>query len=617
MSKNESFISKETIKSLNSKNSDIICKEIRDFLVQKTIKNGGHLASNLGVVELTLALHKVFDFPKDKVIFDVGHQCYTHKMLSGRLNDFDKLRNFDGISGFPKTSESDYDAFNTGHSSTSISAALGMANARDLKGDNYDVIAVIGDGALTGGMAFEALNDTGASKSKIIIILNDNEMSINPNVGGLSLHLSKLRLSTKYLNTKNRFSKLLKKLGIVGKGIIKFCRWVKNTIKFATIKNPLFESLGITYIGIIDGHNIDELTDALFKAKKSKESVIIHISTKKGKGYEPSEANPDIYHGIGAGFDLSLVNKSRTYTNAFDDYIVNKAKSNSDFTIITAAMASGCGLDRFKNEYPQRFYDVGIAEQHAVTFSAGMAKNGIVPVFCVYSTFLQRAYDQILHDVCIQNLHVVFSIDRAGVVGEDGETHQGVFDFSYLTHLPNMTILAPSCEEELKMMLDYAIDKCTGPVAVRYPKSKVSKRTCIQLDTPTCECVYNNGSDIVIISVGRMLECAIEVKDIISSINDNVTIINLRCIKPFDYKSVQKYCDNAKCIVTIEDNVVSGGAGQYISSCFPINLKNKIYNFGFGDTFIKQGKQDELFKYYKLTPEDIADKIKKEFLHYE
>ncbi|MBR2404842.1 MAG: 1-deoxy-D-xylulose-5-phosphate synthase, partial [Clostridia bacterium] len=434
----DKIIDKNNIKTLTSSNSVGLCQYIRNFLVENVLETGGHLASNLGVVELTLAMHKVFDFPTDKIIFDVGHQSYVHKILSGRHNEFATLRKFGGISGFPKTSESEYDSFNTGHSSTSISAAVGIARARDLKNEDYNVIAFIGDGALGGGMAFEALNDVGANKTKVIIILNDNEMSINHNVGGLSAHLTMLRTNKKYLNVKSKMQVLLGKCGSFGKMITKGIKTVKRAITFATVAAPMFEELGIKYIGIIDGHNIDELTDAFEKAKNINGPVIIHTLTQKGRGYDPAEKNPDLYHGVSAKCKEKL--PGTAYTQIFGDYLFSKAKQNHDIVSITAAMADGCGLNKFSKEFSDRFFDVGIAEQHAVTLAAGLASRGVIPVFSVYSTFLQRSYDQLLHDVCMQNLHVIFAIDRAGVVGEDGETHQGLFDLSYLLHMPQMTV---------------------------------------------------------------------------------------------------------------------------------------------------------------------------------
>ena len=605
----KSLITKENIKKLNNKNSEKTVQLIRDFLVDKVMKSGGHLASNLGVVELTLALHKVFDFPEDKIVFDVGHQSYVHKILSGRYDKFDTLRKFGGISGFPKTEESEYDSFNTGHSSTSISAALGLAKGRDLNGDNYKVIAFIGDGSIGGGMAFEALNDAGDSNTDIIIILNDNEMSINRNVGGLSAHLSMLRLNQKYIKAKNRTHKILGRFGVLGNGIQKSLKYFKEAIKRATIALPMFEELGLTYIGIIDGHDIDELTEAMTKAKNTKGPVIIHTLTKKGKGYKPAEDNPDIYHGVSSGNNKTSV---MTYTDFFGEYMVNKAAKNNRLVSITAAMCSGCGLLKFASEYPERFYDVGISEQHAVTLAAGLAKTGIVPVFSVYSTFLQRGYDQLIHDVCLQNLHVIFAIDRSGIVGEDGETHQGVFDLSYLSHMPNMTILAPTCKKEFEQMLDYAIDEANGPVAIRYPKSEIIERECVDFEVEKCETILDNGTDVAIFSVGKMLECCIEVSNKLKMNGIGSKVINIRSVKPLDLSFIEENISDCKLAVSVEDNEINGGAGQYLASSVSRGLKSKLINFGYNDCFICQGSQKQLFDKYGLNPDDITQKILKE-----
>ena len=611
----DNLFEKTTIKNADKKTDEQICKSIRKIIIDTINNNGGHLASNLGVVELTYAMHKAFNFPKDKVVFDVGHQSYVHKILSGRLDKFHTLRKLDGLSGFPKTSESEYDCFNTGHSSTSISAALGIARARDLNAEDFNVIAFIGDGALGGGMAFEAINDLGDSKTKLIIILNDNEMSINHNVGGLSAHLSMLRTAKGYLNAKNRMHSFLSKTGKIGKYITKIIRAIKKSITFMAVSVPMFEELGIKYIGIINGHDIDELTDAFNKAKNVDGPVIIHTFTKKGKGYKCAEENPDVYHGVSSTHNQHS-SDLKTYTQIFGEYICHKAESNSKLIAITAAMCGGCGLGEFSRKYPERFYDVGIAEQHAATLAAGLAIQGAVPVFAVYSTFLQRAYDQILHDVCMQNLHVVFAIDRAGIVGEDGETHHGVFDLSYLTHLPNATILAPSCAKEFCQMLDYAIDKCSGPVFVRYPKSHSPERLCSAFPADIIEIVKQNGNDVVILSIGRMLELSLGVSDILSANSISSTVVNVRCVKPFDDKIIKSLVTPSSLVVTIEDNVILGGAGQYISSLL-YKHSNRFVNFGFKDEFIQQGTQNELFELHGLTPEKIANDIIKELKSYE
>lgn len=608
-------LQKEYIKNLNSRNSLELCSEIREFLVVHTTNNGGHLSSNLGVVEAILTLHKVFDFPKDKIVFDVGHQSYVHKILSGRDDDFETLRKFGGMSGFPKVSESPYDSFNTGHSSTSISAALGLARARDAKGENNHIIAFIGDGALGGGMAFEALNDVGASDTKIIIVLNDNEMSINKNVGGLSAHLTMLRLNEQYINAKTKISGMLKKTGKFGSLISGLMKKTKNAVKFATMAEPVFECLGIKYIGMIDGHDIDDMTDAFEKAKSIDGPVIVHIQTKKGRGYEPAELNPDVYHGISPSANKTA--NIKTYTNFFGKYINEKASENPNVVVITAAMCSGCGLNAFAEKYPDRFFDVGIAEQHAVTLAAGMAAGGLTPVFSVYSTFLQRAYDQILHDVCLQNLHVVFAVDRSGIVGEDGETHQGIFDLSFLLHIPNMTVLAPSCESEFRQMLEYAIDDCNGPVVVRYPKSALPSRDSTNFKISEPEYVLKRDSDVVIFSVGNMLDTCIGASKLLEKENICSSVINLRTCKPLDVDFIQKVLDKCELAVTVEDNVIVGGAGQFLSESVDNIYRSKIITLGYDDCFVQQGSRSQLYEYHKLDSESIKNKIIKGLVKYE
>lgn len=612
---NEKHIDKTYLKNLDNDNVKEVASEIRRFMIDNVLETGGHLSSNLGVVELTLAIHKVFDFPKDKIIFDVGHQCYVHKILSGRYDKFSTLRKLNGLSGFPKTEESEYDSFNTGHSGTSISAALGMARARDLNGENYNVIAFVGDGSISNGMSFEALNDAGASNTKVIIILNDNEMSITENVGGLSAYFSMLRLSKGYLKAKSNIHKILDKAGVIGKTISKLIHNLKSIIKFANIRIPLFQYLGITYIGLIDGYNIEDLTEAFEKAKATPGPVIVHAITRKGKGYHEAEENPSYYHGISPMRKDG--EKIKNYTDVFGDYMLRKAMHNNKLVSITAAMGQNCGLEMFAQEYPQRFYDIGISEEHGVTLSAGFAISGLIPVFSVYSTFLQRGYDQILHDVCMQNLHVIFSIDRAGIVGEDGETHQGVFDFSYLLHLPNMTIFAPSCIEELNFMLDMAIDKISGPVAVRFPKDKALSKPNCKFNKNGFETIGYNGDDILILSIGRMMKICEKSFDILISEGYKVHLVNVGTIKPLSCERLNELLDKSKIAVTVEDNVISGGAGEYMLSKSSRNNKSKIINFGFPDEFIPQGSQSELFEIFGLTEDKIVETIKKEMVYYE
>lgn len=598
--------SPEDIKKLDFNQLDILADEIREFLIENILVTGGHLASNLGVVELTLALHKVFDLSVDRLVFDVGHQAYVHKILTGRREKFNTLRKLGGLSGFPKPTESVYDAFGAGHASTSISAASGIARARDLQGSDYNVIAFIGDGALTGGMTFEALNDIGQRKSKVIIILNDNEMSIEKNVGGLSAHLGRLRYNKKYLNTKTAVADYLDKKGKKGAALASFLKSAKNKFKFATMAEPYFESIGINYVGIIDGHNIQALTEILERVKNVDEPVLIHTFTKKGLGYRDAEENPDKYHGVSPKSVLSC-ESAISYSDAFGNILTEIASYNDKTVAITAAMASGCGLSSFAKKYPERTFDVGIAEEHAVTMAAGMAAGGLVPIVCIYSTFLQRAYDQIIHDVCMQNLHVVFAIDRAGLVGEDGETHQGLFDLSYLSHIPNMTVLTPSCMDELKQMLDFAINKCSGPVAVRYPKGIVSMRQCEPYEFTVGEKI--STGDISIITCGKMVDTALLASQLLTDKGYKCGVLNLRTISPLDYNAVKEYCI-CKYVFTLEDNYIKGGMGSIIAE-YCAEYGTKCTAFGFPEEFIKQGKQEEIFDIYGLTPQKIAQAIER------
>lgn len=599
----------EDVKKLNSKELKQLTKEIREFLVDNVMHSGGHLASNLGVVELTLALIKSFDFPKDKIIFDVGHQCYVYKMLTGRKDRFCTLRHLGGISGFPKKSESEYDFFDVGHAGTSISAAVGMARARDLVGADEHIIAFIGDGALTSGMSFEALNDVGLRKTKLIIILNDNAMSIHKNVGGLSMHLTKLRFNPKYVSTKNNIQGFLNKFGKCGKSLGKLLQKIKNKIKYAAIAQPLFEQLGISYMGIIDGNNIEDVTAALEKAKNTDGPVIIHTYTKKGLGYRDAEDNPSKFHGVSS--ETSRISRSDiSYDAAFSSIICSMAENDPSIVAITAAMASGCGLTEFANKFPDRFFDVGIAEEHAVTMAAGMANKGITPVVCLYSTFLQRSYDQLVHDVCLQNLHVVFAIGHAGLTGEDGETHNGLLDLSMLCHMPNMTVLSPSDYDQFKEMLNYAAKECTGPVCVRYPKCSVpfndNKITDVTKGT-----VVKKGEDILILSCGRMVYTAVDAAKLLEKDGISACVVNLGQIKPFDKEIVLENLSGKRLFVTIEDNVTDGGMGQYVAS--HINCTIPKLHLGFDTCFVPHGKQDELFKLYSLDVDGVYQRILKQY----
>ena len=609
-----SILEPHDVKRMNEKVLKNLSKELREFLIEKVSKTGGHLASNLGVVELTLSLYKSFDLEKDKIVWDVGHQTYVHKILSGRKDKFDKLRQFKGLSGFPKSSESIYDSFETGHSSTSISAALGMARARDLKNEDYRVIAVIGDGALTGGMAFEALNDVGYNKTNLIIIINDNQMSISKNVGGLSTYLSKLRIDPSYNKLKDDINSTLRTSNM-GKNIASSISKIKDSIKQLVVPSMLFEDMGIKYLGPIDGHNLKDLTEVFSKAKKVQGPVIIHTITQKGKGCDFAEKNPNKYHGIGP-FDLDsgeacvTSTSSETYSKSFGKAMIKLAKNDEDVVGITAAMPDGTGLKEFSKIFPKRFFDVGIAEQHAVTLAAGMAKNGLKPVFAVYSTFLQRAFDQILHDVCIQNLPVIFGIDRAGIVGEDGETHQGIFDISYLSLIPNMTILSPKTTKELYPMLFWA-KEFKKPCAIRYPRGE----DCLDLN-PKTEFklgeweVIKEGKDIAIIATGKMVEHAIKAQTMLKEKGINPKIINACFIKPIDKKLIEKLVNENYKIITIEDNVINGGLGslvlEYVNR---ISKETKVINMGYDDEFIPQGKVNTLYEVYKLDYKAIVEKV--------
>lgn len=605
----------EEIRKMNYGNLNNFAKEIRSFLIEKVSKTGGHLASNLGVVELTLSLYHVFDFNKDKLIWDVGHQAYVHKLLTGRKDKFDTLRKYGGMSGFPKECESPYDMFQTGHSSTSISAALGMARVRDLNGAKYHVVSVIGDGALTGGMALEALNDVGFSKSKVIIILNDNEMSIEKNVGGLSVYLSKMRLDPKYNKIKENVNTNLRKIPNIGNGMANSIEKLKDGIKQIVVPGMFFEDMGIKYLGPIDGHNIKQLSEVLSMAKGINRPVLIHIITKKGKGYCYAEENPGKFHGIGP-FDCDsgevLSGKSMTYSSVFGNSITELAKENKKIVAITAAMKDGTGLRKFADMYPNRFFDVGIAEQHAVTMAAGMAKAGFKPVFAVYSTFLQRAYDQVLHDVCIQKLPVVFAIDRAGIVGEDGETHQGIFDLSYLSQIPNMTIMAPKCIDEVKFMLKWAIDQ-NFPIAIRYPRGGDEKNLKIKplsnFSIGKWE-IISSGEEVAVIATGKMLQSAYTASEKLKNIGINITLINACFVKPIDRGLIKSLMKNNFRIMTIEDNIIHGGFGSLVLEYYSSIGGDKPFKIlGYDDEFVTHGNTDILYKKYGLDADGICDSI--------
>ncbi|MCG8542019.1 MAG: 1-deoxy-D-xylulose-5-phosphate synthase [Clostridia bacterium] len=609
--------SPKDLKKLNYDELVKLSKEIRKLLLDSVSKTGGHLASNLGIVELTVAIHKVFNSPKDKIIWDVGHQSYVHKIITGRRDDFNTLRQFQGLSGFPKCNESVHDPFETGHSSTSISAGLGMVMARDLKGDNHSVLSVIGDGALTGGMAFEALNHAGHSGKDFIVILNDNEMSISENVGGLSKYLNRLRIDPVYFKVKDDVEQILSKIPAIGKSVVKTANKAKDTIKYFLVPGMLFEELGFTYIGPVDGHDIKELIEVLKGAKRVKGPVLLHTITTKGKGYRFSEKYPDKFHGIGP-FNLKTgkklnTSKGLTYSQIFSKSLLEIAEEKSEVVAITAAMPSGTGLYEFAEKYPERFFDVGIAEQHGVTLAAGLAASGLRPVFAVYSTFLQRGYDQILHDVCLQNLPVVFCIDRAGIVGQDGETHHGVFDISYLSNIPNLKLASPKDGNELRAMIKYAFSQ-KSPIAIRYPKG-VSR----ELDMKNnIDDIYGEraevilkGKDICIIAIGKMVETALDLAKRLKEDGIESTVINGRFVKPLDEETILSSIKDINSLITLEDNVKIGGFGsQILDMLNRNNIKNKnVKIFAFPDKFIEHGDSKQLFKHYNLDSEGIYKQV--------
>lgn len=588
------------LKKLNYEDKKELAEEIRSYIIDVVSKNGGHLASNLGVVELTIALHSIFDTPKDKIIWDVGHQTYVHKILTGRKNQMKTLRRLDGISGFPKTTESEYDCFNTGHSSTSISAALGMARARDILNENYKVIAVIGDGALTGGMAEEALNDAGASKSNIIVVLNDNEMSISKNVGGISLLLGKMRTKNVYTKANEKVRVRMGNIPKVGNKIVKLTSRIKNSIKQIFISKMYFEDIGYTYLGPVDGNDIEAVEEILEQSKKCKGPVLVHVVTKKGKGYKLAEKNPSKFHGT-APFDKKtgevLKAKSKDYSKVFGEKLVEIAKNDNRIVAITAAMADGTGLSEFKKKYPKRFFDVGIAEQHAIGMAAGMAKSGLIPVVPIYSSFYQRAYDQVIHDVCMQNLHVIMCADRAGIVGNDGETHQGLLDMASFSIVPNMTIMAPKDFKELEQMIDFAVN-FNGPILIRYPRGgegKVKFKCNEKIVLGESE-LLKEGSDVTIIAIGKMVEKAVEVADEFSKIGVDAEIINARFLKPFDENKIIESIEKTKNVITIEDGFIKGGLATTVNELIAKNgiIDVNIKNCGYDDEFVKQGSVQEL-----------------------
>ena len=602
------------IKKIEPEAYDALASEIRSFIIESVSEHGGHLASNLGVVELTMALHLCMNFPNDKLIWDVGHQAYTHKLLTGRKEDFSGLRTFGGMSGFPKHKESPCDAFDTGHSSTSISAALGYARARDLKGENRTVVAVIGDGSLTGGMAYEALNNVSHLKSNMIIVLNDNKMSISENVGGLSKHLTALRTRESYMDFKMDVEKKLKQIPHVGDSVARSVKKSKDSIRQLFVKGGFFEDFGIKYIGPIDGHDIKEMVRVLNALKRLNEPVVMHVVTQKGRGYVPAEKNPSAFHGVGS-FDIatgeSLASKSLTYTSVFSKTICRLGKAHPDVVTICAAMPDGTGLTAFKKHFPGRFFDVGIAEQHAVTFAAGLAAGGMHPFVAVYSSFLQRAYDQIVHDVCIQNLPVVFCVDRAGLVGADGETHQGIFDLSYLSMIPNMTVCAPKNKYELYDMLYFAY-QYHGPIAIRYPRGSAYegfKNMRPPIEYGKSELMFE-GEKIALVAVGSMVQTAVQVREKLLDKGINATVVNARFVCPLDTECLDRLSRDHQWIVTMEENVLKGGFGEACGDYLLAKHEDvRLIHVGVPDVYVEHGGVDQLKKTLHMDADSIVERI--------
>ncbi len=603
------------VKELKEQELPVLADEIRQFIIDKVSDNGGHLASNLGVVELTIALHRCLNFPQDKLIWDVGHQSYTHKILTGRKKGFDSLRKYHGMSGFPKRDESNCDAFDTGHSSTSLSAGLGMVCARELKKDKYTVVSVNGDGSLTGGLAVEALNNAATQKSNYIMILNDNHMSISENVGGLSHYLAGVRTAKGYTNFKKNVKASLSKMNAIGEELERNIRRAKSMLKQVFIPGMFFEDMGITYLGPIDGHNIEALTEVIEDAKQVEGAVLIHVITEKGKGYEPAQLHPESYHGVGPFIKKNGMAKKpkeeATYTDIFAKTICELAQTHEKLVTITAAMMDGCGLKGFAKRFPDRFFDVGIAEEHAVTFACGLAAGGFHPFFVVYSSFLQRGYDQILHDMCMQNLPVTLMLDRAGLVGNDGETHQGVFDLSYLTMIPNMTVFAPKNRYEFQDAIAFAAD-FEAPMAIRYPKTdavRILKEYREPIKLGKSEWI-RRGSRVALLAIGTMVETAMEVEELLAKDGIDATVVNLRFAKPLDYEMLDEVLDYHSLIVTMEENVLSGGVGEHV--CRYVELHStgvRVVACGIPDKFIHQGSIKELLEETGLDAQSIYQKI--------
>ena len=605
------------IKNIAPSDYPLLAQEIRDFLIEKISRTGGHLGSNLGAVELTMALHLSLNLPEDKLIWDVGHQSYTHKLLTGRREGFENLRKFGGMSGFPKRKESDCDCFDTGHSSTSISAGLGLVKARDIQGGVNTVVSVIGDGSLTGGMAYEALNNAAKLETNFIIVLNDNNMSISENVGGMSKYLNSIRTANAYLDIKEGVYNTLKEIPR-GERVVESIRKAKSSFKQLVVPGMMFEDMGITYLGPVDGHNIPAMLKVFQDAKRTRNAVMVHVITQKGKGYAPAERHPARFHGaepfdIGTGLPSKARNVAN-YTDIFSTVMTKLGARDEKVVAITAAMPDGTGLKRFRNMYPERFFDVGIAEEHAVTFAAGLAAGGLRPVVAVYSSFLQRAYDQILHDVCIQNLPVVFAIDRAGLVGSDGETHQGIFDLSYLSSIPNMHIMAPKNKWELSDMMKFAV-AFDGPVAIRYPRGEAYaglKEYRAPVEPGKAELLCAEG-EICLMAVGSMVKTAEEVKALLNESGYKCSIINARFVKPVDKEAVRWAAKNHRLVVSMEENVASGGYGEKLREIVaPYYKTTKFMQIAIPDEYVEHGNVEQLKKDIGIDAETIAEKIKKE-----
>lgn len=599
----EKINSPKDVKKLELKEKQKLAEEIRKYILEVVSENGGHLASNLGVVELTIALHSIFNVPEDKIIWDVGHQSYVHKIITGRREQLKNIRKLNGIAGFPKTNESEADCFNTGHSSTSISAALGMARARDLQGKNNNVIAVIGDGALTGGMALEALNDAGFSKSKMTVILNDNEMSISPNVGGLNKFLGKLRTKKLYTRTNNLIKRQLSTIPVIGKPSVKIIQKIKRAIKQLVIQRMFFEDIGFTYLGPVDGHNIEQLESVLETSKQVNGPVLIHVLTKKGKGYEIAEQNPDKFHAT-SPFNIETGEpkkvKSKDYSKVFGDKLVELAKANEKIVAVTASMKDGTGLTKFSHEFPYRFFDVGIAEQHAITMAAGMAKEGMIPIVPIYSSFYQRAYDQVIHDVAMQNLPVIMCVDRAGIVGADGETHQGTLDMAFFRVVPNLTIMAPKDFKEFEDMLEFSVE-LKKPVVIRYPRGGEDLNIKFEIHEPVIQGnaeILQQGNNVTIVAIGKMVAKAMKMAQKLNEEGKSVEVINARFLKPLDEERIATSIEKTKNVITIEDSTKINGLSTAIKELIVEKKMQdiKFTTYAYPDEFIPHGSVEEIEK---------------------